>query len=202
MSLRISPCSPGQHDQQHEPGAGNRTHRRRQSAALPGRRPAGQLAVVACTGADVVGDGKGRRHTQVTRRRPAGAGAVFYKVGHHGSHNGTARGKGLELMQRADLTRVHPRRPRRRAHPQSQGLLAHACAVACIGDCSRSARAGSCGPTWDGQTTRPTPQTSRSKRGCQRTCDEERVGEMEAVAGRGEQRSHRERVHRRCLVVR
>lgn len=27
---------------------------------------------------------------------------VFYKVGHHSSHNGTARGKGLELMQRED----------------------------------------------------------------------------------------------------
>lgn len=27
---------------------------------------------------------------------------VFYKVGHHGSHNATARGKGLELMTRQD----------------------------------------------------------------------------------------------------
>lgn len=28
--------------------------------------------------------------------------AVFYKVGHHGSHNATARGRGLELMERDD----------------------------------------------------------------------------------------------------
>jgi hypothetical protein len=28
--------------------------------------------------------------------------AVFYKVGHHASHNATARGKGLELMQRTE----------------------------------------------------------------------------------------------------
>jgi hypothetical protein len=27
---------------------------------------------------------------------------VFYKVGHHSSHNATARGKGLELMTRSD----------------------------------------------------------------------------------------------------
>jgi hypothetical protein len=34
---------------------------------------------------------------------------VFYKVGHHGSHNATARGKGLELMhQDAELTAFIP----------------------------------------------------------------------------------------------
>lgn len=34
--------------------------------------------------------------------------AVFYKTGHHGSHNGTARGKGLELMESAELTAFIP----------------------------------------------------------------------------------------------
>lgn len=33
---------------------------------------------------------------------------VFYKVGHHGSHNATARGKGLELMTQAELTAFIP----------------------------------------------------------------------------------------------
>lgn len=34
---------------------------------------------------------------------------VFYKVGHHGSHNATARGKGLELMEsKAELTAFIP----------------------------------------------------------------------------------------------
>lgn len=35
--------------------------------------------------------------------------AVFYKVGHHGSHNGTAKGRGLELMeQEHELTAFVP----------------------------------------------------------------------------------------------
>ncbi|HTM35081.1 MAG TPA: MBL fold metallo-hydrolase [Vicinamibacterales bacterium] len=35
--------------------------------------------------------------------------AVFYKVGHHGSHNGTAKGRGLELMeQQHELTAFVP----------------------------------------------------------------------------------------------
>jgi hypothetical protein len=33
---------------------------------------------------------------------------VFYKVGHHGSHNATARGKGLEMMQARDLVAFIP----------------------------------------------------------------------------------------------
>ena len=33
---------------------------------------------------------------------------VFYKVGHHGSHNATARAKGLELMTSPDLVAMIP----------------------------------------------------------------------------------------------
>lgn len=33
---------------------------------------------------------------------------VFYKVGHHGSHNATLRGKGLELMESPDLVAMIP----------------------------------------------------------------------------------------------
>jgi hypothetical protein len=33
---------------------------------------------------------------------------VLYKVGHHSSHNATLRGKGLELMRRADLVAMIP----------------------------------------------------------------------------------------------
>jgi hypothetical protein len=33
---------------------------------------------------------------------------VFYKVGHHSSHNATAKAKGLELMQSEELTAFIP----------------------------------------------------------------------------------------------
>ena len=33
---------------------------------------------------------------------------VFYKVGHHASHNATVREKGLELMKRGDLVAIFP----------------------------------------------------------------------------------------------
>lgn len=49
------------------------------------------------------------------------ANTVFYKVGHHGSHNATARGKGLELMTRKDeLTAFIPvdRKVALKRHPK------------------------------------------------------------------------------------
>jgi len=48
-----------------------------------------------------VADAPGRPPVTVTARDLL-ARTVFYKVGHHASHNATARGKGLELMGRGD----------------------------------------------------------------------------------------------------
>lgn len=51
------------------------------------------------------------REGQTTREVKAAdllARTVFYKVGHHSSHNATARGEGLELMERDDLVAMIP----------------------------------------------------------------------------------------------
>ena len=60
----------------------------------------------------------------VTKERSAAqllAETVFYKVGHHSSHNATAKEKGLEMMQKEDETRrLHPSGPRRGTGAKSE----------------------------------------------------------------------------------
>jgi len=53
-----------------------------------------------------VPDGSG--HTRTVTSKDLLARTVFYKVGHHGSHNATHRAEGLELMTSPDLVSMIP----------------------------------------------------------------------------------------------
>ena len=87
----------GQRHQQHEPGACRGTGRRPRDAVC-GRCAGGQLALLA--GPSLEDRRYGGYRTGLLRR------TIFYKVGHHGSHNATLQDKGLEEMKTLEVAMI------------------------------------------------------------------------------------------------